>query len=366
MVADVNGSKIISQDNGINRLLFHYGVDGLAGFSLNGVEYVYKKNIQNDIIGIYDTNGNQLVKYVYDAWGNHKTFVLYQGNFVDISIENDYADDNYQEKVQLATLNPFRYRSYYFDKETGLYYLNARYYDPEIGRFINADNISILSDVKDIINGLNLFAYCLNNPVNTTDETGNIPNWLKWLIGGIIVLATVVTIVVTGGAASGLVGTIIVGAAKGALIGAGIGLATGTINGFITGDWSGLANSFMWGAISGLISGGISGGFGYASSKGISLVGDIIGKGGNLLGNKINIGLQIATSVGSYVGETLTSNGEFSVAGFVFAVLGGVTGGTYFKSKYSSIIINTINSLQDIVRNIRKRFIPSKLFDWLM
>ena len=76
-------------------------------------------------------------KTVYDAWGNHKTFV-------DISLENDYNDDNYQGKVQLATLNPFRYRSYYFDDETGLYYLNARYYDPEIGRFINGRfNLSI-------------------------------------------------------------------------------------------------------------------------------------------------------------------------------------------------------------------------------
>ena len=362
----LNGNKVVAQDDETNRIIFYYGIDGLTGFSLNGVEYVYKKNIQNDIIGIYDTNGNQLVKYVYDAWGNHKTFVLYNGKFVDISLNNDYTDDDYQGKVQLATLNPFRYRSYYFDEETGLYYLNTRYYDPEIGRFINTDNISILSDVKDIINGLNLFAYCLNNPVNATDEAGNIPNWLKWLIGGIIVLAAVVTIAVTGGAASGLVGAIIVGAAKGALVGAGIGLATGFATGIVTGDWSGLADSFMWGAISGLISGGISGGFGYAASNNIKLVGDIIGKSGKILGNKINIGLQIATSVGSYIGETLTSNGEFSVAGFVFAILGGVAGGTYFTDKYSAFIINAINSLQDIIRTFRKEFFPSKLFDWLM
>ena len=358
--------KLIAQDDGDNRLLFYYGIDGLAGFSINGVEYVYKKNIQNDIIGIYDINGNQLVKYVYDAWGNHKTFVLYQGNFVDISLENDYNDDNYQGKVQLATLNPFRYRSYYFDEETGLYYLNSRYYDAELGRFINADNLEILENTKEIINGLNLFAYCLNNPVNTSDDNGDIPNWLKWLIGGIIVLVAVVTIVVTGGAASGLVGAIIVGVAKGALIGAGIGLATGTISGAITGDWSGLADSFMWGAISGLISGGISGGFGYASSKGISLAGDIIGKSGKLLGNKINIGLQIATSVGSYIGETLTNDSEFSVAGFVFAILGGVAGGTYFKDLASPRIINIINSLQDLVRDIRRKYFSSKFFNWLI
>ena len=291
---------------------------------------------------------------------------MYNGKFVDISLENDYNDDNYQGKVEIAELNPFRYRSYYLDEETGLYYLNSRYYDAELGRFINADSLEILENTKEIINGLNLFAYCLNNPVNTSDDNGEMPNWLKWLIGGIIVLVAVVTIVVTGGAASGFVGAIIVGAAKGALIGAGIGLATGTISGAITGDWSGLADSFMWGAISGLVSGGISGGFGYAASNNIKLVGDIIGKSGKLLGNKINIGLQIATSVGTYIGETLTSDNEFSVAGFAFAILGGVAGGTYFKDLASPRVINIINSLQDIIRDIRKRYFPSKLFNWLI
>ena len=122
----------------------------------------------------------------------------------------------------------------------------------------------------------------------------------------------------------------------------------------------------LCGEQSGLISGGISGGFGYASSKGISLAGDIIGKSGKLLGNKINIGLQIATSVGSYIGETLTNDSEFSVAGFVFAILGGVAGGTYFKDLASPRIINIINSLQDLVRDIRKRYFPSKFFNWLI
>ena len=290
---------------------------------------------------------------------------MYQSNFVDISLENSYNDSEYQSKVTLATLNPFRYRSYYYDEETGLYYLNSRYYDPEIGRFINSDSLEILSNTKDIINGLNLFAYCLNNPVNSSDSDGDIPNWLKWLIGAVIVVVAVVTIVVTGGAATGLWGAIVVGAAQGALIGAGIGLATGTINGIITGDWSGLADSFMWGSISGLISGGISGGFGYAVTNEIKLVGDIVGSTGKVLGNKINIGLQIAISIGAYIGETLTSNSKFTVAGFVFAVLGGIAGGSNLN-KLSSIVINTINSIQDIIRTIRKEFFPSKLFDWLM
>ena len=68
--------------------------------------------------------------------------------------------------------NPFRYRSYYFDQETGLYYLNSRYYDPEIGRFINIDDITVLDVTNIALNGINLYAYCLNNPVNEVDESG--------------------------------------------------------------------------------------------------------------------------------------------------------------------------------------------------
>ena len=97
---------------------------------------------------------------------------MYNGKFVDISLENDYTDDDYQGKVDLAELNPFRYRSYYLDEETGLYYLNSRYYDAELGRFINADNVknAILQMVK--FNGLSLYAYCLNRPVMMIDNLG--------------------------------------------------------------------------------------------------------------------------------------------------------------------------------------------------
>ena len=76
--------------------------------------------------------------------------------------------------------NPFRYRGYYYDFETGLYYLNSRYYDPETGRFVNADDISTIDVTKITTNGLNLYAYCLNKPVNEVDENGY---FLTWLLG---------------------------------------------------------------------------------------------------------------------------------------------------------------------------------------
>ena len=87
-----------------------------------------------------------------------------KGAGIDITDEMLYNNS-------VAKLNPFRYRGYYYDTETGLYYLNSRYYDPSIGRFINADDISYIQPTD--INGLNLFAYCGNNPVMHTDPTGN-------------------------------------------------------------------------------------------------------------------------------------------------------------------------------------------------
>ena len=116
------------------------------------VFFVSRKNAQNDIIALLDKEGNVVVKYMYDAWGVCDTIVL-----------NENATD-------IANLNPFRYRSYYLDTRLNLYYLKTRYYDPEICRFITIDDISYLA--PDTINGLNLYAYCLNNPVTYFDETG--------------------------------------------------------------------------------------------------------------------------------------------------------------------------------------------------
>ena len=152
--------------------MFYYGIDGLTGFNHNGTEYIYKKNIQNDIIGIYDNNGQEIVQYTYDAWGNCITKYL-QDDDSYATIDSGYnGTDTSITNRFIAFINPFRYRSYYYDEETKLYYLNSRYYDPEVGRFINADKMknAMLQIVK--LNGLNLYAYCLNNPVMMIDSLG--------------------------------------------------------------------------------------------------------------------------------------------------------------------------------------------------
>ena len=97
-----------------------------------------------------------MVRYRYDGWGNHK-------------VMNPDGSKN-ESSTFIGNINPFRYRGYYYDVETGLYYLKTRYYDPEVGRFITIDDISYLA--PDTINGPNLYAYCGNNPVMNVDPNG--------------------------------------------------------------------------------------------------------------------------------------------------------------------------------------------------
>ena len=114
--------------------------------------YLFEKNLQGDIIAVYNTSGTKLVSYVYDAWGN-------------VTVTNH----NVSGTNSGARHNPFRYRGYYYDTETGYYYLQSRYYNPKWGRFLNAD--SYLSTGTGLL-GYNMYAYCNNNPVMYVDPTG--------------------------------------------------------------------------------------------------------------------------------------------------------------------------------------------------
>ena len=183
-----------------------------------------------------------------------------------VDLSEDYEYNNLDEiNAFIAIKNPFRYRSYYYDFETNLYYLNSRYYDPQLGRFINADDITTLDVTQIALNGLNLYAYCLNNPVNQTDDDGNIPNWLKWLLGGLLIIGLIIATIATGGAAGGVAGFIFAGALKGAIISAVTGALVGGLIGGITsyvsgnGFWSGFLNGAADGFLSGAITGALTG-----------------------------------------------------------------------------------------------------------
>ena len=129
---------------------FLYNSQGVVGFVQNGTTYMYRKNFFGDVTAIY-RGTTKVAEYAYDAWGNC-TIV---------------SDTN-----GIGTANPFRYRSYFWDNDLQLYYLMNRYYDPQVGRFINADQISYLT--PHVINGLNCYSYCYSDPINYIDPLGHI------------------------------------------------------------------------------------------------------------------------------------------------------------------------------------------------
>lgn len=150
--------EIIYEDRNGNIIYYLYDIDGLVGLRYNGNLYYYEKNLQDDIVGIIDENGSKVVTYMYDSWGKI------------LSIKDQNGDDISNNLDHIGNINPFRYRSYYYDMETGLYYLNHRYYNPEIGRFISPD--VVLGANEDMLS-YNLYAYVSNNPISNCDKTGN-------------------------------------------------------------------------------------------------------------------------------------------------------------------------------------------------
>ena len=176
-----DGNKLVVQFNN-DLMLFNYGVNGIEGFTYRGYEYHYKKNLLGDIIAIVDSTNTEIVRYIYDAYGNHKTYYLNEGTFVDIETQTSYSIDKPQS-YEVALENPFRYRGYYYDIENNLYYLMSRYYDPQTGRFISMDSVEYLK--PNSINGLNLYSYCGNNPINNVDSSGHF-FFSALLIGAIV------------------------------------------------------------------------------------------------------------------------------------------------------------------------------------
>ena len=225
------------------------------GTTEDSLSYFLMTNTQGDVIAIYSQDGVKIYTYEYDAWGNQLK-------------GTNTADGGYMADVY----NPFRYRGYYWDWESRLYYTNSRYYNPQWGRFISADIPEVSAAEPDSVLRYNLYAYCLNNPVNLTDKDGTWPSWAtKLIVGTAVIAAAAVLVVATGGAAAGPLGCFAVGALKGAVVGAAIGSATGAVTGAVghrikTGSWEGAgeaalnsaADGYMMGSITGFISGGMT------------------------------------------------------------------------------------------------------------
>ena len=190
----LSGTQILDEEwteNGVQHLIvYSYDASGSpismtyrqsTDAATEAEVYFLASNPQGDITYIYDIDGNRVVTYNYDAWGNI------------LSISGTKAST-------IGRYNPFRYRGYYYDTETGFYYVSSRYYDPGIGRFINAD--AAVGQIGNV-QGTNMFTYCFNNPVNMSDPTGNWPK-LSTIFKVVAVAAAVVAVAAVCVATAGL------------------------------------------------------------------------------------------------------------------------------------------------------------------
>ena len=145
----LNGTQVLAEKRGGMLINYFYASDGTrVGFKTGGKVYYYVYNLQGDVTHIVDESKNIVATYRYDPFGK----IL-----------------NLSSLSSIGKLNPFRYRGYYYDTESNLYYLNSRYYNPEIGRFINADGY--VTTGQGVLSS-NMFAYCLNNPIRFNDHSG--------------------------------------------------------------------------------------------------------------------------------------------------------------------------------------------------
>ena len=199
-----NGSKLSQMTVQGVTLRFVYDASGtpLTVTVDNSTVYYYKTNLQGDVVGILNSAGVQVVTYTYDAWGNVQIL----------------------QNHQIAEFNPLLYRGYVYDWETGLYYLQSRYYNPEWGRFINADGL--VSTGQGLL-GNNMFAYCLNNSVNGYDPFGEAGLLFAFIAATVVAgVANAISTAISGGSVEECIVSGLIGAGS-AAAGFGVALATG-------------------------------------------------------------------------------------------------------------------------------------------
>ena len=155
----LDGTKILREECDGNTLIPLYdNEETVCGILYNNEPYYFQKNLQGDIIGIVDKGSKVVANYTYDAWGVP-------------TIIQDSTD------CGIAQINPYRYRGYYFDGENGMYYLQTRYYNPSVCRFINSDE-AILLGASETILGCNLITYCENSSLSLSDSFGTDAYWI--------------------------------------------------------------------------------------------------------------------------------------------------------------------------------------------
>ena len=270
--------KVMRQTWGDNNALEFVYDDGNQPFAViykHGQTtelYYYVLNAQGDVSAILDSSGKLAASYDYDAWGNCTVY--------------DSSD------AAIGDLNPLRYRGYYYDAETGFYYLQSRYYDPAICRFINADTFAT-TDANGFLSA-NMFAYCENNPVNGCDPSGE---WVHLIVGAVLGAVSNVALSYLNAKRSGDTYN---------LLTAGVDAASGAISGALAASGVGLAGQVIGNAAIDVAKGVLNG---ETSAKQIATnaflggVGGFIGGKGASYGNAKSImrsGQQFAKRVFTY------------------------------------------------------------------
>ena len=206
----LNGTQILAEKNGDHIIRYFYDAQGIpVGMTFNGTIYLFEKNNQGDVIAMWTASGAKVASYVYDAWGN----------IVSESVMSSHktASDH----------NPFRYRGYYYDRETGFYYLQSRYYDPATGRFINADDFDVILATPEVLTDKNLYAYCDNNSIMREDGDGEFWNVIiGGFVGGVVSAASTF---LSGGSVSEIIVSGVCGTISGAFAATGVGGILGQI-----------------------------------------------------------------------------------------------------------------------------------------
>ena len=244
-------------------IAYLYDCNTIIGMVYNGATYYFERNIQGDVVGVYDSTGTKVVTFKYDAFGR----CTVSGNST------------------LAQWCKIRYRGYYFDAETGFYWVQTRYYNPDWCRWISPDNVGYLD--PETPHGINLYIYCGSDPINYVDPSGHL---------GVFLTALVATL-------------------AGALIGGGVEIVRQAYN---EGNWNWNAKTWNWwniggatllGAASGLAYGlgGIAGGIVKGSIGAISVAGKAF---------------SVSQSVGLLLGAAITMNFAAGIAGYAMNVAG--------------------------------------------
>ena len=187
--------------SGLDMKFSYDSIGNPVAILYNNVEYYYVKNLQGDIIGLINAAGTWVVEYIYDIWGNIR--------YIHGSMASTLGQDN-----------PIRYRGYYYDNETKLYYVSSRYYSSELCRFINPDDIGLVGMSPMTLTDKNLYAYCDNNPVCRIDIGGKL--WFPVIsaaVGGVLGLASkmVCNVVEGNDIFDGAVGAVVSGVVYGAM-----------------------------------------------------------------------------------------------------------------------------------------------------